>query len=53
MRALPILNRAVDAAPAMQACCGVCRSCVTTNVFTAAAAGFAAAVGLVRRARER
>jgi len=53
VRALPILNRAVDAAPAMQACCGVCRSCVTTNVFTAAAAGLAAVVGRVRRARER
>jgi hypothetical protein len=31
VRALPILNRAVDAAPAMQACCGFCRCCVTTN----------------------
>ena len=38
-RALPLLNRVPDVAPAAQACCGVCRGCVTTNVF--AAAGFA------------
>jgi hypothetical protein len=33
-RALPVLNRTADVAPAVQACCGVCRSCVTTNIFT-------------------
>jgi hypothetical protein len=38
-RALPVLNRAVDVTPALQACCGVCRTCVTTNVLTVAAAG--------------
>lgn len=32
-RALPVLNRAAEIAPATQACCGVCRTCVTTNIF--------------------
>ena len=43
--ALPMLNRTVDAMPAAQACCGVCRTCATTNILTlagAAAAGVAA-----------
>jgi hypothetical protein len=49
-RALPVLNRAVEIAPAAQACCGVCRSCMVTNVFTlAAAAGAGASAFLVRR----
>jgi hypothetical protein len=51
-RALPLLNRAVDLTPAVQACCGVCRTCATTNVLavaTAAAAGLAA--GVVRFAK--
>ena len=33
-RALPLLNRTADIAPAVQACCGACRTCVTTNVLT-------------------
>ena len=33
VKALPVLNRAADLAPA-QACCGVCRTCATTNVLT-------------------
>jgi hypothetical protein len=33
-RALPLLNRSADLAPAAQACCSVCRSCMTTNVLT-------------------
>jgi hypothetical protein len=41
MRTLPVLNRTVDFAPAAQACCGVCRSCMTTNVVTVAAAAVA------------
>jgi len=41
-RALPLLNRAADVAPAAQACCGVCRTCATTNVVGVA---FAAATG--------
>jgi hypothetical protein len=47
-RTLPVLNRAVDLAPAVNACCGACRTCVTTNVLTLAGAG---AVGLVVYAR--
>ncbi len=46
-RALPVINRAVDLAPAAQACCGVCRTCVTSNVFalaTAAVVGLGTAV---------
>jgi hypothetical protein len=54
-RALPLLNRSVDLAPAVQACCGVCRSCATTNIVAvagAAAAGIAAAaVRFARRLR--
>jgi hypothetical protein len=56
-RALPLLNRAVDVSPAMQACCGVCRSCMTTNVLAAAGAVLAAGAvhgrGLVLRARRK
>jgi hypothetical protein len=48
-RALPVLNRAADVAPAVQACCGVCRSCVTTNLVGAAVAGAAGTVALLRR----
>jgi hypothetical protein len=53
MRTLPVLNRAADFAPAAQACCGACRTCVTTNIFSLAAAGLAGAgvylARLVRR----
>jgi hypothetical protein len=49
-KALPLLNRTADLAPAAQACCGVCRSCMTTNVFAAIAA---AAVGLAAAVRRR
>jgi hypothetical protein len=52
-RALPVLNRAADLAPAAQACCGVCRTCATTNVvglLFAAATGVALGLGrIVRR----
>jgi hypothetical protein len=51
-RALPLLNKGVELSPAVQACCGVCRSCMTTNVLTlimAAVSG--AALGLARLAR--
>ena len=37
-RALPVLNKTVELTPAVQACCGVCRTCVTTNVVTLATA---------------
>jgi hypothetical protein len=48
MRALPLLGKAGDLTPAATACCGACRTCVTTNVFTLAAA---AVVGLVAYGR--
>jgi hypothetical protein len=52
-RALPLLNRVADVAPAAQACCGACRTCVTTNIFTATAAALAAAVPLAKRLTSR
>jgi hypothetical protein len=48
-KALPLLNRAVDLAPAAQACCGVCRSCMTTNIFTLAAAGLVVLAAYAKR----
>ena len=42
-RALPLLNRVPDVAPAAQACCGVCRSCATTNIVAVGAALLAGA----------
>ena len=48
-RTLPVLNRAVDLTPAVNACCGVCRSCVTTNIVTLAGAGLAGAAVFLRR----
>jgi len=47
-RSLPLLNRAADLAPATQACCGVCRTCMTTNLFGIAFAGLAG-IGVVLR----
>jgi hypothetical protein len=48
-RALPVLNRAADVAPAVQACCGACRTCVTTNVVSVAVAGAVGTVAMLRR----
>jgi len=48
IKALPVLNRAGEIAPAAQACCGVCRTCATTNVLT-----FAGAAGLWVLSRSR
>jgi hypothetical protein len=48
-RALPVLNRTADFAPAAQACCGVCRTCATTNVVTMLAAGFVAVAAYATR----
>ena len=48
-RALPLLNRASDVAPAVQACCGACRSCVTTNIVGAAVAAAAGTAAALRR----
>lgn len=52
-RALPLLNRAVDVTPAVQACCGACRTCVTTNVLTLAGAAVVGAVLSLRRLTTR
>ena len=38
LRALPIVDRAAGLTPAAQACCGVCRTCATTNVIALALA---------------
>ena len=35
--------------PAAQACCGVCRSCMTTNIFTLAAAGLVTLAAYAKR----
>src|SRR5436309_2543583 len=55
MRTLPVLNKAVDLAPAAQACCGVCRSCMSTNIMSALAAGtvFAGDLDEVERVERR
>ncbi len=37
-RALPMVSRTVDLAPAAQACCGLCRTCMTANAFGVVAA---------------
>jgi ATP-dependent RNA helicase SUPV3L1/SUV3 len=37
-RALPLLNKSADITPALNACCGACRTCVTTNALTVALA---------------
>jgi len=36
--ARPLLNKSADLTPALNACCGACRTCVTTNVLTVAMA---------------
>jgi hypothetical protein len=33
MKTLPLVNKTADVLPAAQACCGVCRTCATTNAF--------------------
>jgi hypothetical protein len=48
-RALPVLNRAADVAPSLQACCGVCRTCVTTNLAGAAVAAAVGTIAVLRR----
>jgi exosortase/archaeosortase len=44
VRAAPITNRAADYAPAVPACCNICRTCTATNVM-ALVGGAAIAVG--------
>jgi hypothetical protein len=52
-KALPVVNRAAELAPAAQACCGVCRTCATTNVLTLAGAAGVWALSRVRRVWHR
>ena len=52
-RTLPLLNRTADIAPAPQACCGVCRTCATTNILALAGALVAGAAAFALRLRER
>lgn len=49
VKALPMVSRAADLAPAAQACCGVCRTCVTTNAFGLLAVVGAYAARFLRR----
>lgn len=51
-RALPLISKSADFAP-VQACCGVCRTCVTTNVVTLAIAGVTGAAVYVTRGLRR
>jgi hypothetical protein len=48
-KTLPVLNRVPDLAPATQACCGVCRTCATTNLLALAGATLAGATYFVAR----
>jgi hypothetical protein len=48
-RALPLLNKGVDLTPTVGACCGACRTCLTTNVLTLGLAAVAAVALRVRR----
>jgi hypothetical protein len=41
--------RYADVAPAATTCCNACRTCVQTNLLTAALAGVAAAGGFLAR----
>jgi len=51
-RALPLIGKGADLAP-VQACCGVCRTCVTTNVLTLAVAGITGAALYLMRGLRR
>ena len=48
-----MLNRAADIAPAAQACCGACRTCVTTNLVGIAVAAAGGAAAHIRRLYRR
>jgi hypothetical protein len=49
LNVLPVLDRAAEYAPATQACCGVCRTCATTNVLALAGAAGLWALSSARR----
>jgi hypothetical protein len=53
MRALPLVNRTADYAPAIPACCNVCRTCTTTNLLGLVTGAAAAAGALVVRFTRR
>jgi hypothetical protein len=50
---LPVINRTPDVTPAAQACCGVCRSCATTNAMGLAGGLVVAGSAYVARAGRR
>jgi hypothetical protein len=53
-KALPLLNKGVEITPAVQACCGACRTCITTNILTVATGAVTgAALYLARFARSK
>jgi len=49
VRTLPLLNRGVELTPALNACCGACRTCLTSNALTVAGAGIVGAAVYLRR----
>jgi hypothetical protein len=53
MKTLPLLNKTTDVLPAAQACCGVCRTCATTNVFALLGVAVAAVAGSLSRVWRR
>ncbi len=53
MKTLPLLNRVPDLTPAAQACCGVCRTCATTNLLALTGAALASASLYVSRVFRR
>jgi hypothetical protein len=53
VKALPVVNRAAELAPAAQACCGACRTCATTNVLTLAGAAGVWVLSRIRRVWNR
>jgi hypothetical protein len=52
-RVFPMLNRAAEIAPVTQACCGACRTCVTTNIFGVLAVATTALVSPLARFARR
>jgi len=53
-RALPLLNKSADITPALNACCGACRTCVTTNILAVGMAGLSwVALRVTRLAQRR
>ena len=48
-RLTQVVARYGELAPTATTCCNACRTCVQTNLLTAARAGLAAAAGFVAR----